>query len=394
MTHQYVGAYYVPHGWYENYDAGFQYEPLSTVFYKNAWYILKQPAPVGTEPTNSQYWAQYNLVPGQIIDIENQLNDLNNDVINLQNSQGNLSQRSILFIGDSYMEGVGDNVTNTFVNQFVDSVKLLNYEILTKSGAGFYANNYGDSFITLLNKATIKNPTDIVVCGGRNDLNEDESNVETAINTFINICNEKYPNANIIIAFIPNLADLNLPGNPSNMNKIYDKKIFLQNMSFILTDRTLISSDGIHPNQAGHNALYKGLYNYLLFNSYNHHNKYTCTLSDSELNISGTLTFDIFNNTFILSNPTLNANITSISYTGASNVKIGALSNFPVKATNYGKFLYNVNESNEWRKGAASAQLTNNILYISMEKLGTGGYVDFTINALLIDNSSLIGFIL
>lgn len=83
MTHQYVGAYYVPHGWHMEYDPQFQYDPLSTVFYKNAWYILKQPAPVGTEPTNSQYWTQYNMIPGQIVDIENQISEINEKIDNL-----------------------------------------------------------------------------------------------------------------------------------------------------------------------------------------------------------------------------------------------------------------------------------------------------------------------
>lgn len=87
MTHQYVGAYYVPHGWYENYDPGFQYDPLSTVFYKNAWYILKQPAPVGTEPTNNVYWAQYNMVPGQINDIMGRLDNIEDDIDILSSKQ-------------------------------------------------------------------------------------------------------------------------------------------------------------------------------------------------------------------------------------------------------------------------------------------------------------------
>lgn len=168
MTHQYVGAYYVPHGWYDNYDPQFQYDPLSTVFYKNAWYILKQPAPVGTEPTDSQYWAQYNMIPGQIIDIENQISSLN-DKINFNESKSNITNNNVLCIGDSY----GANEDG-----WPEKINANKHTNLCVPGASIIKSGSQTTYLTELQNANsnlIKEATHLMLFAGYNDFTNNVS---------------------------------------------------------------------------------------------------------------------------------------------------------------------------------------------------------------------------
>lgn len=201
MTHQYVGAYYVPHGWYENYDPEFQYDPLSTVFYKNAWYILKQPAPVGTVPTDTKYWAQYNLVPGQITDIISELNEINSKI----NESQTLKNRNIILVGDSFMVG------NSSLN-IVGWGELVKNELeklgatVTLLGDGGYGLIAFDNktFISLLqsyegNKNVV---TDIFIAGGGNDNTKSTESLLTANTALYNYIIANFPNADAKISWL------------------------------------------------------------------------------------------------------------------------------------------------------------------------------------------------
>lgn len=284
MTHQYVGAYYVPHGWYMKYDPQFQYDPLSTVFYKNAWYILKQPAPIGTEPTNSQYWAQYNMVPGQINDIDSKIETLNHSVSNIQTDLNNilpivknqlLSNRYVIIVGDSFTKGSLKNGQFTTpywkLREFSQAGLTLNKNLFMayEGGAGFAAT---PSFLSLLqDKLNIIGDapiTDILVVGGLNDVNK--SNLSGKIEEFINFCKSKWPQVT------PKLL---WPGrdkvNKSNNFNFYAgammhyKKVVNYGGAYIPGGEYILAGPGLyapldgHPSQEGQTSLCTNILNAL-----------------------------------------------------------------------------------------------------------------------------------
>lgn len=79
VTHQYVGPYFVPHGWtvWNNQTA---YQPLAVVSYNMGWYILKKPAPVGTIPTDQEYWAPQDNITGQIGIVNEEIDKIKTDL--------------------------------------------------------------------------------------------------------------------------------------------------------------------------------------------------------------------------------------------------------------------------------------------------------------------------
>lgn len=201
MTHQYVGAYYVPHGWHNEFDANYQYDPLSTVFYKNAWYILKQPAPVGTLPTDTKYWAQYNLVPGQINDIIDELNNIQN----LINESRTLKNRNILLVGDSFMIG-NSTLGITGWGQLVKTELEKHGATVALLGDGGYGliSTGNKTFISLLQSysGNRNNVTDIFIAGGGNDNQKSTENLLTANSALYEYIKANYPNADAKISWV------------------------------------------------------------------------------------------------------------------------------------------------------------------------------------------------
>lgn len=129
------------------------------------------------------------------------------------------------------------------------------------SGAGFTITH--NSFLSLLkvkeqivsDKSAI---THIVVCGGSNDNNSNETDVRNAISEFCEYAKSKFPNANVYIGYI---------GWSWKPNENYQKTLavyrdcnrygayYLNNIEFTLHRRDLITNksetDYIHPNEQG-----------------------------------------------------------------------------------------------------------------------------------------------
>lgn len=75
----YIGMRYVPI-FVGDWDSTKSYESLMIVQYGNNTYTSKKPVPVGTLPTDTNYWALTGNYNGQIINLQNQVDALNNSV--------------------------------------------------------------------------------------------------------------------------------------------------------------------------------------------------------------------------------------------------------------------------------------------------------------------------
>lgn len=95
----YIGMRYVPI-FMGDWSNSVAYEALSIVSYGNNTYTSKKPVPVGTLPTNTDYWALTGNYNGQIAQLQSDVSDLQSEVSNMK-----------IFNVRDY-GAVGDGVTN------------------------------------------------------------------------------------------------------------------------------------------------------------------------------------------------------------------------------------------------------------------------------------------
>lgn len=254
VTHQYVGPYFVPHGW-TIWDDQTAYQPLAVVSYNLGWYILKRPAPVGTPPTDQDYWAQVDNWQGQVATLQNDFNSFKS--LSYQNYELAKSKKYV-FVGDSWSASEYTSYTDILSNYF-------DIEIKRKSGAGFCTP--GNTFLMLINNITNWNEiTDIYFLGGTNDRSYPYENIVSGITETINYVKQQNPRCNIHIGYL-GLINEGLNGIASYMegsllnNVDYIKGSENINYSYGLLDNTL------HPSQTLQNFIANCLKNYLIYNS-------------------------------------------------------------------------------------------------------------------------------
>lgn len=199
-------------------------------------------------------------------------NELNQKIENNTTEINNLKTRRFIFIGDSYANGTSEN-TKT-VKSWVDFCKDLlnlqdnNFYKFAENGAGFVNNGVsGHNFISLLQNGTVENKntiTDIVVCGGINDVNYDYNTIETAMKNFINYCKTEFPNAIIRFGMISNTNDFSTNGMTTReklnniMIRLYqltscqNGAVYLNGVEKVLKYYYFLSSDNIHPTENGY----------------------------------------------------------------------------------------------------------------------------------------------
>lgn len=210
--------------------------------------------------------------------LQDDMDTAENNISKLQNI--NLSQfdknGKTIFIGDSYATYSPDgNITKDYVTQITEILGLNNPYNFHRGGSGFvggaYSNGQGGTFLKLIqdniNNITDKNEIkNIVVLGGYNDFDDLSNDIPTGIKNFCDYCHTQFPNATIFIGMI---AYNTLPENSTNRsqanavtkiysdNAIINHAIYLNNSQFILRCTDFMSSDGLHPNQKGHNQIAK-----------------------------------------------------------------------------------------------------------------------------------------
>lgn len=175
-TRQYIGARYVPKFYVNSVDGSAQweanvvYEPLVYVTLQNGhMYISKKqvPATVGTPASNPEYWLDFGSYNGFIEHLQEQIDTLDSDVSSLSER---MSNRTIIYIGDSYMYGPG-----TLTVSIDNMLRVAHSYNFSYGGTGFIKDTDGKSFLHQLQNAVASqlfnngDVTDIIIAGGIND---------------------------------------------------------------------------------------------------------------------------------------------------------------------------------------------------------------------------------
>ena len=188
----------------------------------------------------------------------------------------NLKKRVFILIGDSYGEnpfGYEGGWTTPFKN-FSGLTEGVNCFTNCVGGTGFVkTGNTGKTFLNLLkdiNLGTVNSEdvTDILVCGGCNDVDTSYNDLNTAILSFRNYCKQHFINANINISMI---GIFKASGKRklllSTVLRSYQLAV---NYGMMYIDSTcclhrydFIGEDGIHPTSAGCINIGRNLYNAL-----------------------------------------------------------------------------------------------------------------------------------
>lgn len=192
------------------------------------------------------------------------LNTTNTNLDALSNKVTKLHRKGYIFIGDSYTQGYSPdgNISNTFVNQIINNLKITDAKISANGGASFA--NSANNFLTLLKNINVtdKNSiTNIVVFGGYNDYNWSKTDIITGMTNFFNYAKTNYPNAIISIGYVGFCTDSSTYNKRADSVSIYNEVSghlggnYLSGCEYILHNTNEMSSDGIHPNITGHKML-------------------------------------------------------------------------------------------------------------------------------------------
>lgn len=177
-------------------------------------------------------------------------------------------------IGDSYGEGYNPDGNVTGWPALVKSYLGLtddNFFSNSLGGAGFIN---GTTFATLLNQTSnhFKNDevTNIIVCGGFNDINKTDTDLINAIFNFKKQANALYPNAQIFVGFIANSTKkdsrvgLIIPRDAYCSACEYNGITYLSGCENALHSTSMFGSDGVHPNTWGEESIAKAISNAIL----------------------------------------------------------------------------------------------------------------------------------
>lgn len=177
-------------------------------------------------------------------------------------------------IGDSYGEGYNPDGNVTGWPELIKSYLGLtddNFFSNSLAGSGFIS---GTTFATLLNQTSnhFKNEevTNVIVCGGFNDMNRDETDLIYAIFNFKNTANALYPNAQIFVGFIADTpkkderVGLIVPRAAYCSGSEYNGITYLSGVENALHSTSMFGSDEVHPNTWGEECIAKAISNALL----------------------------------------------------------------------------------------------------------------------------------
>ncbi|MBR1673554.1 MAG: SGNH/GDSL hydrolase family protein [Eubacterium sp.] len=186
-----------------------------------------------------------------------------------------LNGHKFIIIGDSYTVGItaGGGTIDSWLDYFVRwyGNEWAGYFKSAEGGYGFAKPNY--TFLSLLNALdnTISDKTaitDILVAGGYND-HSYVSSLASAIGTFKQTANTKYPNATLWIAPIgwttneyQNQVAQVIEGYIT-WGKEYGFRV-LEEMKNVMRNTSRMSADEIHPNESGYKALAENMHRYLV----------------------------------------------------------------------------------------------------------------------------------
>lgn len=243
-------------------------------------YLSIQPVPVGVTLDNADYWVLVANYSALFADVMTRIIALEGDMQELQSVQPPV--RNIIFIGDSYSQGATSWVEYT--KQCLHGNLGVNY-YNGEGGAGFLAADYrqpGDpyhSFLELLQQiaGNVTDPdeiTDIVVCGGYNDMSAGHlyiSLLQQRMIEFVSYCKSTYKNALVSIGMIGHSVtavtqDLLMTETYFyyRLNAIEAGAKYLSGVETSITNNvTEMNADGIHPTALGNLQIARNVTNLL-----------------------------------------------------------------------------------------------------------------------------------
>lgn len=184
-----------------------------------------------------------------------------NEINRLKQTIDASKERKYLFLGDSYSVGwTPDGDVKSWCEFCKDFLELDNvHYVTTGSGGASFGNQSGNSFTDLLNSQENDDTiTDVVCCGGYNEIGMTTVNTLAGMLSFKNACNTKFPNARIHIGFIGNTKDKTQKPNISARCETYINGCAMYNMNYLNNVEFSLhryyedfASDGIHPNATG-----------------------------------------------------------------------------------------------------------------------------------------------
>lgn len=178
--------------------------------------------------------------------------------------------KKIVLIGDSYDEGyTPDGNVQGWGEKLISSMPYCTFVNKYSGGSGFshVSASTGKKFIDLLNEAGASmgeadrnNVSLVLVAGGMNDSDQTKADLINATNAFASRCRELYPYAECTFAFIgwssQSAIRNKLRTLCSNLRSCRASGMkIITSTAFTLHDYSYFSSDGIHPNASGQDAI-------------------------------------------------------------------------------------------------------------------------------------------
>lgn len=198
------------------------------------------------------------------------------NVVNRPAALPTVVAKKVVAIGDTYSAGAGATEANVgFVFQLARS-ESWNLTNLARGGTGYLASlsgiarqacglDYCPSYPEMIADAVAATPEIVLVAGGRNDAAKDPTEESAAIKDFYQQLRTSLPQAKIV-ALSP-LWDSTEP--PETLSEIAGAvRASVESVGGSYLDigqplqgrRALLAADGVHPNDAGHTALFEAVH--------------------------------------------------------------------------------------------------------------------------------------
>ena len=200
---------------------------------------------------------------------------IDNSIVNEINGIKKRIDRKIVVIGDSYGgQPTMDSSWIFYLKIYLGLTEGVNFFSKKRDGAGFD----GNGFLTCLQELEADYPdmdrssiTDIIVCGGANDLGHTKENVLNGMQLFIGYTTANYAIANTHIGFIAMRGD-SPQFNYNTMSTVLQwyktaqqlspKAKYIVDSEWIWHNYSYLQADGIHPTIFASEIIGKGLASY------------------------------------------------------------------------------------------------------------------------------------
>lgn len=245
-----------------------------------------------------------------------------------------LFNKKIIIVGDSYAGGAvpsGESPVDSWERLLRQKLGFtLNTDCWStnQGGTGFTTSTTWLQLLQNVNTNGHDNEiTDILICGGYNDAGSNINAVQSAVNAIISYVDTKYPNAKVHVGFIGNTTNTANKYNIGSMARIYMEACknagihYLSNVEHVLHNYySMFTSDGIHPNQTGQNALCDNIIQAWLYGSTDV--KYGNQAINSSFGILTTMLDNSIVRFSCPSNATFNVTASGVSCSGGNGIEL------------------------------------------------------------------------